>query len=346
MKSRGSNGNPKRLKSAWLTLPGYWTDWQTVKRKQPELSASMPTLVRAVQEMYIDKLVPRERGEFARVLMIHGLFHRSWAVETYFSDPLSQWEPVASRQDSGQILTARTWLPANPIFARWQNSACDVMDILHWQAQATMAQANGHEHPTVQYLHTARIVLLAPYREVICLARFLGPQPEEGMRTKTGGLLDIIRNWAIGQQYKARLSVVHAGATFWYARRYSVDSFCEAPSIALAALTLWAFGVFAKRETSRSSYRAQQADPTEPDDSCRVILLDRPTDDELVQRFIRYGGSMEAHLGGVGDLYDAQSPELVLQQGCKLLRQAEKTWGVAKGWRSILEKISTHWKRN
>ena len=208
-----------------------------------------------------------------------------------------------------------------------------------------MAQASGYEHPTVLYLHTARIVLLTPYREMICLARFLEQQCGKWMRSKTGGLLDFIRNWAVGQQYKARLSVVHAGATFWYARRYSVNSFCGAPAIALAALTLWAFGVFAKTEPPHNSYSAQQSDPAEPDDSCRMILLDRPTDDELVQRVIRYGGSMEAYLGGVGDLYDAESPERVLRQGCKLLRQAEKTWGLAKGWRSILEKLSTHRKR-
>ena len=323
-------------------------------------------LIEALQQLYVDKWLPRERGEFARVLMIHALLQRSWEVEAYYNNPLSHWDPVAQRQDSADVLpSGAIWLPAISAFTKWQNSACDALDVLHWQANATIGQSSGLEHPTVLHLHVARIVLLAPYLDIVAHVESMtdihlseAPGEMRGMRTfnhSTAAALSI-RRWAINHQYKARLAAIHAGVAFWHVRRYSTDAYYEGPSIALAALTLWAFGTYARKQPSTArqgvgnpsvgEYNHQQASLDDDDDdedgleSCNIILLDRPTDDELVQQFIENGDRMEAHISGVGDLYAPQSPRLVLKQACKLLRQSEKCWGIAGRWIRLLERLA------
>lgn len=341
-------------------------EWLSVKAHSPGILSPPPTLAEAMQQLYVDKWLPRERGEFARILMIHALFHRTWEVESYYKNPLSHWEPVAQRQESAEILPSRPiWLPSIPAFTRWQNSACDALDILHWQANATIGLSSGLEHPTVLHLHMARIVLLAPHLEIVSHVQSLtglsifDPEDEthslrSAYRSSSAALL--IRRWAIGHQYKARLAAIHAGVAFWHVRRYSTDAYYEAPSIALAALTLWAFGTFARKQPPRASQGAAPSlpvgegshrptsvnDDNNDDDaeSCAIILLDRPTDDELVQQFIKNGDRMEAHMSGIGDLYAPQSPRLVLKQARKLLRQNEKCWGIASKWLRLLERLS------
>ncbi|KAL6705702.1 hypothetical protein ACN47E_006491 [Coniothyrium glycines] len=49
-----------------------------------------------------------------------------------------------------------------PAISRWPNPTRDALDILHWQANATIAQHSGFEHTTVLQLDSARVVLLAP----------------------------------------------------------------------------------------------------------------------------------------------------------------------------------------
>jgi len=331
-----------RLSDANIPLPCHerlWNAtnveaWLTGGREQPRLLSPSPTLIAAAQELYIEKAVARERGEFARVFIIHALLHRMWEVERYLSDPLSHWEPVASRQISIEVLPGSVWLPANKTFTRWQNSTCDALDVLHWQANSTIALANGFEHPTILHLHIARIVCLVPYAQILNLARTLAANnasdrnPLEDPSTQRD--VAIIQRWAAEHQYKARLSVIHAGAILWHLRRFSTDAFYEAPAIALATLTLWAFGICANihgfsrhaNATSRSERSRNNTAETSPgenetsgidhdsdnEDTPDTILLDRPADDELVQQFIRRGDSMEARLSGIGDLYAPKGP--------------------------------------
>nr|POF14040.1 hypothetical protein CFP56_03064 [Quercus suber] len=316
-------------------------EWMDLKRDVPTIT---PTLREALAELYIDKRLSRGTGEFARIIIIHGLFHRLWDVERYYSDPLSSWEPIAKRQASSDILSrSPIWLPAIPAFTKWQNSTCDALDILHWQANATIARASGLEHPTVLHLHVARLVLLAPLTSLIHFA-----QAQAAGSAVQASDREIIRRWAIHHQYKARLSIVHAGVVFWHVRRYSVNGFYEAPAVALAALTLWAFGTFAigrKLAISGSipSTRRQSPQPGAPDAiddaECTIILIDRPTDDELVQQFIKHGSTMRIHLSGVGDLYENQGPKRVLLQGCKLLNTL-KCWGIGDTWLDLLKKFA------
>lgn len=340
-------------------------EWLSVKAQSPVLLSPSPTLVEALQQLFVDKWLPRERGEFARVLMVHAILQRLWDVEDYHKNPLSHWDPVAQRQDSADVLPSTAiWLPAIPAYTKWQNSACDALDVLHWQANATIGQSSGLEHPTVLHLHVARIVLLVPYLDIVAHVQSMtGVSASEAQDEKfVSRTVDhsspsalSIRRWAISHQYKARLAVVHAGVVFWHVRRYSIDAYYEGPSIALAALTLWAFGTYARKQPplarhgdDASSKRVNDTHPTSLDDdetdddleSCSIILLDRPTDDELVQLFIRSGDRMEAHISGVGDLYAPQSPRLVLKQACKLLKQSEKCWGVASKWIRLLERLA------
>jgi hypothetical protein len=51
----------------------------------------------------------------------------------------------------------------------------------------------------------------------------------------------------------------------------------------------------------------------------RLIYLDRPLDDELVQMYIRVGNKVSAQLKGVGDISDDNAPVKILKQGFYLL---------------------------
>ena len=326
-------------------------EWHSIYTSDP----APPALQEALQHLYIEKKLPRDRGEFARIIIIHGLYHRLWEVSLYFSNPLSAWEPTARRQDSVETLPKQpVWLPSISTFAKWQNSTCDALDILHWQANATIGQASGFEHPTVLHLHFARVVLLAPCSDLINIAKSAG-NPEAN-KTLSDASIHNVRRWAVQHHYKARLAAVHAGVLFWHVRRYSADAFYESPSVALAALLLWAFGTYAP---SRSSNRSAVNNASRPHDSMNVdstaetrngaeeidgpvsdiILLDRPTDDELVQQFIRRGHEMQAHITGVGNLYTAKAPQRVLDQACKLLSTLSP-WGANVEWMGLIQQLS------
>jgi hypothetical protein len=374
-----------RLSDATIPLPCHerlWSarnaeTWLAVGREQPKFLIPSPTLVEAAQGLYVEKAVSRERGEFARVLIIHALLHRMWEVGHYLSDPLSYWEPVAARQNINDVLPEDVWLPANKTFTKWQNSTCDALDVLHWQANSTIALANGFEHPTILHLHIARIVCLVPYTEIVSLARHVaennGPDHDVLVDPSTQRGIVSIQRWTAEHQYKARLSVIHAGAILWHLRRFSTDAFYEAPAVALATLTLWAFGVFSNKrgqarhvndippgEGSRDGVtgtrsankrkgnigeRGEDLVEESNDDGCPdMILLDRPADDELVQQFIRSGDSMEARLSGVGDIFAAKGPELVLREGSKLLESDKSVCSGFETWRTLMARLAAQWK--
>lgn len=309
-----------------------------------------PTLPTALHQIYIDKWVPQDRGEFARIIMMHGLFSRTAEVESYYSNPLSHWEPTAEKQDSVEILpTHPIWPPSVPKYTKWQNSVCDCLDILHWQANATIGQARGLEHPTVAFLHLSRVILLTPVTQIVGLARAIARA--DSLLAGSAQDRRFIQFWVSQGQYKARLAAIHAGVVFWHVRRYSVHGFYEASTVALAALILWAFGSFSnsrKEDSEPSNTTSSQNDgliQTEGahddkirGDTCNIILLDRPTDDELVQQFIRRGHGMNAYLDGVGNLYDRDGPERVLAEGCKLLRTL-RCWGAAGEWLKLLHSV-------
>lgn len=330
-------------------------DWQAMfATKTPS-----PKLHESLQQLYIAKRLPRDRGEFARILMIHGLYHHLWDVSRYHSNQLFSWEPTDERQE----VTSHDpiWLPSIPAFSKWQNSTCDALDILHWQANATIGQQSGFEHPTVLHLHFARVVLLAPCEHILTMAKHSTGNygiDEAAAEVAT----QQVRRWAVQHQFKARLAAVHAGVLFWHVRHHSADAFYEPPVMALATLTLWAFGTFARahvantrdqRSLTASTRAWDQHIPipatdypardqttlgsTYEDGICEIILLDRPTDDELVQQFIRHGHKMQAHITGVGDLYSAGGPSRVLRKGYKLVETLRYSGGPQ--WLELLQSL-------
>ncbi|SMR43863.1 unnamed protein product [Zymoseptoria tritici ST99CH_3D1] len=312
------------LRDACLPLPCEEKLWYASTRQEwralHDSQRTYPTLTEAMQELYVEKRVAKDRGEFARILTVHGLHHRMWDVERYYSDPLSHWEPTASRQSTTNLPKSPIWLPSIPAYTKWQNSACDALDVLHWQANATIGQNSGLEHPTVLHLHMARVFLLVPLDDITRLARSIAsgksPNSDASIATK-----NLVQRWAVQHQYKARLAVLHAGSSFWHVRRYAIDAFYEAPTIALCALVLWAFGTFGQhRSAAAQEGQTATAQNTGEDDApCEIILIDRPTDDELVQQFIHSGDTMRVHMTGVDDLYGPGGPEAALAQGIKVL---------------------------
>lgn len=262
-------------------------------------------------------------GEFSRILCIHALFRRTWDVETYFQKPLTAWSPTAERQDFEMIENSLPlWLPGIPTYAKWRNSACDVLDILHWHANSVIGAASGMEHPTVLHLHLARVVLLTPFREIVKLAHILTGETSSNPETDVAKLKKHIQRWALDDQYKARLAMIHAGVLFWHVRRYSTDAFYEPSSVFLATLALWAYGTFAPKTP-----------PDNPDGDeghfPNSIQLDRPADDELVQLFVKRGTVMKANITGVGNLCSEKGPGRVLVEGRKLLGGLRR-WGIGR----------------
>ncbi len=107
---------------------------------------------------------------------------------------------------------------------------------------------------------------------------------------------------------------------------------------------LWAFGTFSskqragKHRSHESVQAAGNSQDADDDPVCGIILLDRPTDDELVQQFIRQGHTMCANFTGVGDLYGSRGPERVLIEGIKLL-ESLSCWGVHREWLDLLQAL-------
>lgn len=336
-----------------------------------------PTLLEAVQSLYMDKRLLPGLGQFSHVLLIHSLFHRTWEVETTVTQSLSPFEPSAQRQANRSNISEvprsprpspQVWAPSAPLYDRWRNAACDCLDILHWNANAMIGAASGMEHPTVLHLHFARVVLLVPMNNILLFCHHLVRSSSSSSNERSSGSRSqrplglfpivsaeeadqhrrLIQRWAMRDQYKARLAAIHAGVSLWHVRLYSINAFYEPVAVALATLTLWALSVFGnnkKKPTSTSSLSStSHADrdivgsPPSPD-VCDIILIDRPTDDELVQQFVIHGEGMRANMTGVGDIFGPQGPRRLLAQGKKLLQSLENWPGVTNYWLEVLGRL-------
>jgi hypothetical protein len=260
-------------------------------------------------------------GEFSRILCIHALFKRTWEVEDYFKQPLTHWVPTAEKQNISLVeQSTPVRLPSMKTYSKWRNSACDVLDILHWHANSVIGATSGMEHPTVLHLHLARVILLTPVRKIVHLAQLMSAEGPSGTALDMPATRSEVQSWALEDQHKSRLAIIHAGVLFWHVRRYSVDAFYEPSSVFLATLALWAYGTFAP---STSVTIKDGESPREDDDSESLfptsMQLDRPADDELVQLFVKRGATMKANITGVGNLCSAKGPVRVLIEGRKLL---------------------------
>lgn len=283
--------------------------------------------------IYIEKRLVSETSEFSHILLIHALYHRMWEVGENFCRPLSFWNPTAKKQSlDSAIPSGSVWLPGIPSYSKWRNSACDCLDILHWAANSTIAQAAGMEHPTVLHLHASRLVLLTPFREIRYLATSLAQETIRWGEHQRTVEWHYIGRWVKHDQYKARLAIIHAGTTLWHVRRYSTNAFHEPGAVFLAVLTLWAYGYYNGQIAQSSNSHAESSDPS-------LIHLDRPCDDELVQLFVRQGQNMKGNVSGVGDICSRNGPEKVLRIGCETLAGLT-SWGISKRFITILNSLA------
>lgn len=322
-------------------------DWEQLHA----CAAPSVSLHDTIKLAYIEKRLQSSTGEFSRILCVHALFHRTWEVEKYFTQPLSLWTPTAEKQ-SIQTIEKRIpiWLPGNQIYSKWRNSACDCLDILHWHANSVIGAASGMEHPTVLHLHLARVILLTPIQQILDLVKLSTDTSTPPNELQTTTLKKHVQRWALEDQHKARLAMIHAGVLFWHVRRYSSDAFHEPSSVLLATLALWAYGTFAPHTPAKKPAINNTASPSSaPQDSDQdteatslfptSIQLDRPADDELVQLFVKRGQSMRANITGVGNLCSAKGPLRVLNEGQNLLKGL-KIWGESKRGIERLRKLS------
>lgn len=299
-------------------------DW----RQLYSVSTKNPSLHQVIQILYVEKRLQSSTGEFSRILCIHALFRRTWEVEAYFKQPLTLWSPAAEKQAiKSKEMSSPVWLPEIQTYSRWRNSACDCLDVLHWHANSVIGAAGGMEHPTVLHLHLARVVLLTPFRHIVQLVHLMTREREPESDEQITETRTHIRRWAVEDQYKARLAMIHAGVLFWHVRRYSVDGFYEPSAVFLATLAMWAYGTFAPH-TSRpiEDSHSPQSDEDAESPFPTSVQLDRPADDELVQLFVKRGGSIRANVTGVGNLCSPKGPSRVLLEGRKLLMDLH-CWG-------------------
>ncbi|RTE84487.1 hypothetical protein BHE90_000842 [Fusarium euwallaceae] len=257
----------------------------------------------SIEILYMEKRLPPHLGEFGYLLLIYAILRRTSEAMTQYQTRLSNWIPNARIEPRSTLQSvAETWPPALPIMSKWRNSACDCLDILHWNANGTAAKAGGLEHPTILHLHLSRLLLLTPiqHMQYVAASSDVGRSSGSFDRIKYKESCAHLRKWAIADQFKARLALVHAGAVLWYVRRYSVNDFLEPFAVYVATLCLWVYSVSAASTVRQQEPRARPSngapDPGERVDSMSTtgvesdeepelyfIYLDRPCDDEMVQ---------------------------------------------------------------
>ncbi|KAF3759899.1 hypothetical protein M406DRAFT_297219 [Cryphonectria parasitica EP155] len=346
------------LDFANIALPCTEDVWEA-EMDQIRAPIKQPTLEKVLRVLYVEKRLLHGIGDFAQVLTIHGLYCQTWDVFRSFNKPLLRWTPSAQIGNAeSRELTGPSWLPQIPLYNQWRNAACDCLDVLHWIANSEIAK-RGTENSTVLHLHFARLVLLTPYQTIREMAELL---VSENVRHGSAAerfreQCQEVQKWITDDQYKARLALVHCGVFFWHIRRYSMDAFFEPGKVFLATLVVWAYGSFcppqqlstSSRESMNTSSRDEGEWSSDLED-ISSIRLDRPTDDELVQIFIKRGRSMNATIMGVGNITAPNGPLRMLREGCKLLNTLNK-WPIRSRYLHILTQLITvcgqdnHWRQ-
>ncbi|GAM34361.1 hypothetical protein TCE0_015r01894 [Talaromyces pinophilus] len=317
------------LQDARAPLPSHESLWDATSEEDWKVMyhGDNVSLHSAIEVLFIEKRSIPNICEFGHTLLLHALYQRLW-------------EPREAAIPSSPV-----WLPGVPMYSKWRNSACDCLDTLHWHANGTIAKAAGFEHPTVLHLHAARVVLLVPFREIRNLATSLANAtiPWDSRLERNSDWQHAWR-WVNHDQYKARLSMIHAGSVFWHVRRYSTSAFHEPVSVFLATLALWAYGICSYNPCSRFSQTASlpteaRQDQAEDDANPTFVHLDRPCDDEIVQLFVREGQTMRGNVTGVGDICSPQGPSKVLKEGVRILSGLVSTWGITHEYIDILSRL-------
>ncbi|GIZ43831.1 hypothetical protein CKM354_000704400 [Cercospora kikuchii] len=316
-----------------------------------------PELLESLNSLYIKHRIPNLADTTQNILLTYAIIARTEEVASTAQQALHDWSPtpadgdneVGSDVDEGgeSVGTKDQWLPANSTYAAWRNSACDCFDLLHWQANSEIHAAKGFEGPAILHLHLARLLMLCPYRDCMSLVSELSRRHASGAENVAATQLtgNIIK-WLTLDDHKGRLSLVHAGAIFWYIRRYSLALHHEPFTIYVATVILWTYGLYlpqvrsallAIKDSRNRRHNERQQDfslqndshpasseESEDDDLIpNTILIDRPCDDEIIQAFVRKGHAMTAEMSGAGDICTPRGLRRVLEEGIKLLRRSQ-----------------------
>lgn len=282
----------------------------------------------AVKQIFMHREVQPTMGEYSRILLIHGLYRHLWHTKSLL-DTECEWSSADSPPGESAPSPWSTWPPTHISYHKWREAVCDCLDTLHWRANSVIGASSAIEHPTVAHLHLSRIILLTPIAEIKAFAQSLLQEAKSFSRPADSALRDRVRAWAEQDRFKARLSIIHAGVTFWHLRRFSVGGYYETHAIVYAALILWAYSLFSERSPVNVCSPDTPGTPVSALENPlpASINLDRPCDDELVQSFIKEGTRIPAMFGGVGDICSSEAPARILQQAVDIL-QKFTNWGV------------------
>ncbi|KIL89550.1 hypothetical protein FAVG1_07130 [Fusarium avenaceum] len=327
------------------------------------------TVLEALNLLYMEKRQPPNLTEFGNIILIYAVCRRTKEATYQHETELSRWTPVAHVEPQTEsTFVTESWPPSLQIVTRWRNSACDAFDILHWTANGKAANAGGSEHPTILHLHLARLYILTPSKylqKVAGAAALFRDASRVHNSVEYSEACNHLHRWANIDQYKARLSIVHAGALLWHIRRYSSNGFIETHAIYLATLCIWAYSVFTTRKAVSKPHQAEstprpslvdgsharedsadveagvdQDEEEEPEPT--FIHLDRPCDDEMVQVYIRLGHKMNGYMQRVGNICSPDAPAKILKEGIRLLSQTrtkEKSWGIETSFAKSLTSL-------
>ena len=339
--------NPMHLKDPSLPLPVNDAAWSAGTEDvftwhRMSNSSDGPPLRAAMEALYIERQIDPVIGEFGRILLVHAVVRQTWNILDHSRSRLANWEPQATPGTQSPVgdhsQSEAPWPPSNPLFAKWRNAACDSLDVLHWQASATVGAHQGLEHPTVLFLHLARVILLSPFTSIREMALALSSQKSLTKQQMSATSREIAR-WAQEDCFKARLAIIHAGAVLWHVRRHSLDSFYEPSAVFTATLCLWAYAsVFATSDVNQLGLPPAMDLHEEEEPMPELLQLDRPCDDELVQLFISNADRIKGYVAGVGYLCSPEGPAKVLGVGCRILRFG-RNWDLDAGYMRILRSV-------
>lgn len=330
----------------------------------------------AIAQLYDRLELVDNISQFASIGCIYAFLQHHWDmiqhVETLFHEPISR-----NTDETGYKSALLPYVAADLQFTRWRNKACDCLDVLHWDALGNSAKAAGLEGPIFLHLHLSRLFLLTPVKELLVIAeeripdRFYVQMPHNVAWRRVNLRLSrkVIKTWAHRDRYKARLAVIHAGASFWHVRRYATDSFVQPFVIYLAAIVIHFFAHLSidRRTTPETNGTASSktpilyegnADNTNPaptqsdtPDSIRSrprplrasrmpthCYIDRPIDDELVQYFVRNGETkITPCVEAIDNLCSAAGARQILREAAALLEAETLVWPMARKYAMALE---------
>ncbi|KAL7966084.1 hypothetical protein HDV63DRAFT_174058 [Trichoderma sp. SZMC 28014] len=246
-------------------------DWTELFMK----SERNPSLSEAITDLFRDKSVRPNLGEFSHCIILHEVYNEIAKITIFHSRQLASWTPTSESRSVFPVSSSKLSSPGarklivlghsiqySNAISDWRNAALDCVDVLHWAANAKIASLSGAEHPMVLHLHYSRIVLLVPRVALMTIAESVSPVSSNNeasvRRNHSQKVVEaaehLIREWTQRDSSKARLAIIHGGCLFWHVRRYSRATFYDPLSVFYATLALWAYGFYTPKKRGSVGY--------------------------------------------------------------------------------------------